>query len=190
MSFVSLILVPPSWYIEAYIESKLGWVTYVLHYFIPPFSWLMVACGNQANVCSPYKMASIWTCFKILLVDVTRYQIGFHIIKFALCLSLFALLREIWGRRQTVDCLYPLALKTSQKWLMLQRGWIKIFCKKTTVCCQNVCQVKMRNYFKIMTHHSSTLSQLITSSPSLMPKISTRCAFSYIAIWMRKPCDK
>ena len=42
----------------------------------------------------------------------------------------------------------------------------------------------------IMIHHSSTMSQFITSSPSVMPTISTRCAFSYIAIWMRKPCDK
>ena len=43
-----------------------------------------------------------------------------------------------------------------------------------------------------MSHHSSTLSQLITSSQisqalNLMPTISTRCAFSYIANWMRKP---
>ena len=49
-------------------------------------------------------------------------------------------------------------LNKSQKWLMLQRGWIKF------VFCQKRC--------------------------NLMPTSSTRCGFSYIAIWMRKPCDK
>ena len=47
-----------------------------------------------------------------------------------------------------------------------------------------------RFLLKILKRLPKPLPQLITSSPSLMPTISTRCAFSYIAIWMRKPCDK
>ena len=52
---------------------------------------------------------------------------------------------------------------------------------KTTFC-------KKRSFFTKKV--AKPFHQLITSSPSLMPTISTRCAFSYIAIWMRKPCDK
>ena len=65
---------------------------------------------------------------------------------------------------------------TSQKWLMLQRGWIKLFWGR----CRDFSLKRL----------PKPLPHLITSSPSLMPTISTRCAFSYIAIWMRKPCDK
>ena len=64
----------------------------------------------------------------------------------------------------------------SQKWLMLQRGWIKLFWGR------------FRDF--LLKRLPKPLPKLITSSPSLMPTISTRCAFSYIAIWMRKPCDK
>ena len=61
---------------------------------------------------------------------------------------------------------------------------------RTFVCQKRSFFIMLLITFKIMTHHSTTLTQLITSSPSLMPTISTRCAFSYIAIWIRKPRDK
>ena len=56
---------------------------------------------------------------------------------------------------------------------MLQRGWIKLFWGR----CRDFSLKRL----------PKPLPQLITCSPSLMPTISTRCAFSYIAIWMRSP---
>ena len=65
----------------------------------------------------------------------------------------------VWKNFCICWTVYTLQNETSQKWLMLQRGWIKFFLAKNIAL-------------------------------NLMPTISTRCAFSYIAIWMRKPHDK
>ena len=57
---------------------------------------------------------------------------------------------------------------TSQKWLMLQRGWIKfVFCQKTL----------------LKTFAKSQSSQAL----NLMPTISTMCAFSYVAFGWESP---
>ena len=71
--------------------------------------------------------------------------------------------------------------QTSQKWIMLQRGYFEEGEEISIVCLPKTIKIFAKKSF---------LSQLITSSPSLMPTISSMCAFSYIAIWMRKLHDK